>query len=203
MSYQHRGTARMSGSAIRNATAQKPSVSVIGECDQAVSAVACLEMLGFRVVLIERDMGIDRICHAIRTTDVTFVYAATAIGTDGRRDFTLLERAACAIGRAISDKRTFHAVVLRSPVPPGTGQGIVGPIVECVSGRHENIDFGVAVFADSGEEVTVPEDVFAMPISGVGAGCSQVATLIEKMVKPITKSFTVTSISAAERAAWN
>lgn len=180
-----------------------PSVSVWGKSSAAITAASCLDLLGYRVVPVTSDMSIETVRKAIQTTDITFVYAGTSQIPDGGRDFTSIEMAACAIGRAIANKRTFHAVVLRTPVPPGTALGIVGSIIECVSGRDAGEAFGLAVHAVPCEDADFPEEVFDLPANGVGAGCARTASLLRQLMAPVHPEFVFTTVPMAERSAWH
>jgi UDPglucose 6-dehydrogenase/GDP-mannose 6-dehydrogenase len=72
---------------------------------------------------------------AVLDTDITFI----AVGTpfDGEKiDLTYVREAARQIGLALKEKRSFHAVIVKSTVVPGTTDEVVRPILEQASGKR-------------------------------------------------------------------
>ncbi|HEX5587890.1 MAG TPA: UDP-glucose/GDP-mannose dehydrogenase family protein [Acidimicrobiia bacterium] len=67
-----------------------------------------------------------------------------------------------AVGAALRGATTFHTVVVRSTVPPGTCEGLVQPILEEVSGRRAGVDFGLASNPEFLRAACARED-FLMP----------------------------------------
>lgn len=82
--------------------------------------------------------------HAVIETDVTFI----AVGTpfNGREiDLSYIKEASRQIGEALKNKITYHTVVVKSTVVPGTTDGVVCPILEEVSGKKAGVDFGLGM----------------------------------------------------------
>jgi UDPglucose 6-dehydrogenase/GDP-mannose 6-dehydrogenase len=81
---------------------------------------------------------------AVISTDVTLI----AVGTpfDGRAiDLTYIREAARQIGAALREKLTYHLVVVKSTVVPGTTDHVVLPLLERASGKRAGVDFGVGM----------------------------------------------------------
>lgn len=81
---------------------------------------------------------------AVLATDVTFI----AVGTpfDGKQiDLTYIREAARQIGVALREKNSYHVVVVKSTVVPGTTDKVVLPILEEASGKRAGADFGVGM----------------------------------------------------------
>jgi UDPglucose 6-dehydrogenase/GDP-mannose 6-dehydrogenase len=81
---------------------------------------------------------------AVRDSDVTFI----AVGTpfDGTWiDLSYIREAARQIGVALRSKSSYHVVVVKSTVVPGTTDDVVRPILEEASGKRAGIDFGVGM----------------------------------------------------------
>jgi len=93
--------------------------------------------------------------QAILETDLTLL----AVGTpfDGEHiDLSFIETASQQIGDALKDKTSFHTVVVKSTVVPGTTEGVVGPLLEQHSGRKLGKDIGLGMnpeFLREGEAV--------------------------------------------------
>jgi UDPglucose 6-dehydrogenase len=82
--------------------------------------------------------------QAIQETDVTLI----AVGTpfDGTEiDLTFIKEVARQIGLALHDKNTYHLVVVKSTVVPGTTDTVVRPLLEELSGKKAGADFGVGM----------------------------------------------------------
>ncbi|MGG6267896.1 UDP-glucose dehydrogenase family protein [Leptolyngbya sp. AN03gr2] len=93
--------------------------------------------------------------QAILDTELSLI----AVGTpfDGKEvDLTYVKRVAQQIGEALKDKSTYHLVVVKSTVVPGTTDQVVLPILEAASGKKAGVDFGVGMnpeFLTEGEAI--------------------------------------------------
>jgi UDPglucose 6-dehydrogenase len=93
--------------------------------------------------------------RAVLETEISMI----AVGTpfDGREiDLTYVKQAAHQIGEALKEKSTYHLVVVKSTVVPGTTDTIILPILEAASGKKAGVDFGVGMnpeFLTEGEAV--------------------------------------------------
>lgn len=110
--------------------------------------------------LLRRNAG-DRLrassdlAEAVAETDLTLV----AVGTpfQGQAiDLSQIRAACAAVGRALRDKDSWHMVVIKSTVVPGTTENEVLPILERGSGKLAGEGFGVGMnpeFLTEGEAV--------------------------------------------------
>jgi UDPglucose 6-dehydrogenase/GDP-mannose 6-dehydrogenase len=81
---------------------------------------------------------------AVLDSDLTMI----AVGTpfDGERiDLSSIEAAAEQVGQALADKGSYHVVVVKSTVVPGTTRTVVLPILEKASGKSAGAGFGVGM----------------------------------------------------------
>jgi UDPglucose 6-dehydrogenase/GDP-mannose 6-dehydrogenase len=82
-----------------------------------------------------------------------------AVGTpfDGQEiDLKYIKIVARQIGEVLKDKDSYHLVVVKSTVVPGTSDDVVLPILEEASGKKAGVDFGVGMnpeFLKEGEAV--------------------------------------------------
>ena len=93
--------------------------------------------------------------RAVLETDVSFIAVGTPVG-DGQIDLTAVREASRQIGSALGEKATYHLVVVKSTVVPGTTEQVVLPLLEAASGKQAGVDFGVATnpeFLTEGEAV--------------------------------------------------
>ena len=94
--------------------------------------------------------------EAVFGTDVTMI----AVGTpfDGQSiDLSFIEEVSKNIGTVLRDKPSYHLVVVKSTVVPGTTDGVVLPLLERFSGKKAGPDFGVGInpeFLTEGEALS-------------------------------------------------
>jgi GDP-mannose 6-dehydrogenase len=117
-------------------------------------------------------------CHLHATTDaqaavhqseISFICVGTPSQRNGKLDLSGVERVSEDIGQALRTKSTFHWVVLRSTVLPGTTDRVVTPIVERTSGKKAGQDFAVCYNPEFLREGTAIKDFFQPPFTIVGS----------------------------------
>jgi UDPglucose 6-dehydrogenase len=83
--------------------------------------------------------------EAILQTDLTFNAVGTPSKPDGSINLQYIEQSTQEIGKVLSKKDTYHVVVVKSTVVPGTTQNTVKPILEKKSKKHCGSDFGLCM----------------------------------------------------------
>lgn len=135
---------------------------------------------------------------AVLDTDVTFLSVGTPTSKDGGCDFTFVRQASRAIGQAIALKSSYHVVVLRCSVPPGTTLDVVVPEIETASGKKLGEHFGVCFNPEFLREGVAVADFFAPPKTVVGASDKRAEATVTAIYGAIDKNVIFTSIEAAE-----
>jgi UDPglucose 6-dehydrogenase len=82
---------------------------------------------------------------AVRESELTFICVGTPSREDGSIDVSFVRQAAQQIGEALAGTSSWHAVVVKSTVVPGTTDRIVTPALERASGRRAGVELGVGV----------------------------------------------------------
>ncbi len=166
-------------------------VSVIGTGYVGLVSGVCLAEKGHQIVCVDIDQEkVDKINKAISpiyedgleallkknihvnlkaTTDLHQAVLETdlsliAVGTpfDGSAiDLKYIEEVSRQIGQALRDKPTYHLVVVKSTVVPGTTDDVVRPILEEASGKKAGADFGVGMNPEFLREGKAIEDFMA------------------------------------------
>lgn len=77
----------------------------------------------------------DNAADAVRDSELSLISVATPSNANYTPDLTAVDSVIRAIGAAIRDKPTWHTIVLRSTVPPGTTEDRVLPLLEASAGR--------------------------------------------------------------------
>ena len=225
-------------------------ISVAGTGYVGLVSGACLAEKGHQVICIDTDIGkIAKIKSGIppiyeegleailkknignsllATTDLTQAVLDTdvsliAVGTpfDGEDiDLSYVRNVARQIGEALRRKDSYHTVVVKSTVVPGTTDEVVLPILEQASGKKAGVDFGVGMnpeFLKEGEAIQdfmypdrivyggIDDQSIAVlrDIYGVFDGVDQLATNCRtaEMIKYAANSLLATMISFSNEIA--
>jgi len=83
--------------------------------------------------------------EAIMKTNVTFISVGTPSQPDGSIDLQFVKQSAQEIGTALKKKKSYHLLVVKSTVTPGTTENIVKPEIEKHSKRRCGVDFGLCM----------------------------------------------------------
>ncbi len=105
---------------------------------------------------------------AVRESEISFICVGTPSLRNGKLDLSAVQRVCGAIGEALRHKRSFHWVVLRSSVLPGTTESVVIPALEAASGKRVGDDFGVCFNPEFLREGSAVADFFDPPFTVLG-----------------------------------
>jgi len=97
---------------------------------------------------------------AVLNTDITFITVGTPSKPDGSIDLHYIENSVREIGSALSNKDSYHLVVVKSTVTPGTTENVVKPILEGSSGKKLGVDFGLRMNPEFLREGLALHDIF-------------------------------------------
>ncbi len=89
--------------------------------------------------------GTTNLSEAVEFSDITFICVGTPALPDGSQNLSYVETVARQIGEAIGSKDSYHTVVVKSTVAPGTTLGLVKPVLEKASGMEAGDDFGLGM----------------------------------------------------------
>jgi GDP-mannose 6-dehydrogenase len=106
---------------------------------------------------------------AVLETEISFLCVGTPSLRNGKLDLGHIEPVCREIGAALKKKNSFHLVVLRSTVLPGTAETIVVPALEKASGKKIGKDFGVCVNPEFMREGTAVADFLEPAMTIIGA----------------------------------
>jgi len=106
---------------------------------------------------------------AVLQSEISFLCVGTPSLRNGKLDLGHIEPVCREIGQALRKKNSFHLVVLRSTVLPGTAETIVVPALEQASGKKLGQGFGVCVNPEFMREGTAVVDFLQPAITILGA----------------------------------
>jgi GDP-mannose 6-dehydrogenase len=155
--------------------------------------------------------GLDRLIHrgvdsarlqarprAERLGDISLICVGTPSNDNGSLGLSQLERVMSEIGKLLRNANSFHVVVVRSTVLPGTVNDVVRPLLERESGKQAGKDFGICMNPEFMRETTAIHDFYHPPFTIIGAcgdrAADQVAAMYSGLKAPVER----TSILVAE-----
>ncbi|MEK6808219.1 MAG: nucleotide sugar dehydrogenase [Nanoarchaeota archaeon] len=106
--------------------------------------------------------------YAIINSNVSFITVGTPSLANGEIDLTYTIRVCESIGHALKEKNSYHLIVFKSTLFPGTVENKLIPIIESLSNKKAGIDFGVChnpEFLREGEGLS---DFFAPSLTIIG-----------------------------------
>jgi UDPglucose 6-dehydrogenase len=135
---------------------------------------------------------------AILNTEMTFICVGTPSKKDGTNDLTFVKEVTTQIGTLLKKKTSFHVVVVKSTVLPGTTHEIVLPLLEKHSGKTAGKDFGVAMNPEFLKEGVAVKDFLEPDRIVIGSYDEKTKTTMRHLYKSFTCPFVETTLSAAE-----
>ncbi|MEQ9439309.1 MAG: UDP-glucose/GDP-mannose dehydrogenase family protein [Cyclobacteriaceae bacterium] len=128
--------------------------------------------------------------HAVQNSDISIVCVGTPSQINGNIDLSYIYRVCDDIAQSLKSKDTFHTVVIRSTVVPGTIQECA-QIIESISGKKHIEEFGVASNPEFLRESTAIYDFWNPPYTIIGTNSpqseKQLDTLYETLDAPVFK----------------
>ncbi len=136
--------------------------------------------------------------QAVLDSEISFVCVGTPSLRSGKLDLSYVERVVYEIGAALKQKNSYHVIVLRSTVLPGTTESLVIPTVEKASGRRAGTDFAVCYNPEFMREGSAVADFLQPPYTVLGAQNIEHLVLARQLYEAIPSAVFETSIPVAE-----
>lgn len=162
--------------------------------------------------IIEKDVG-EMIASAVTEGRLTATHdAAVAVGdsemslicvgtpsqANGDLELQFVRRVSEEIGAAIRKKTSYHVVVVRSTMLPGTIRNIVIPTLEKAAGRSVGESFGVCINPEFLREGSAVFDFYNPPKTVIGEADSRSGDTVAEIYEGIDAPLIRTSIEVAE-----
>ncbi len=135
---------------------------------------------------------------ALKNADITFLCVGTPSLKDGSLDVSSLTEATKHIATILKDKKTWHLIVIKSTVLPGTTQQIVLPLLEQHSDKKAGTDFGLAMNPEFLKEGVAVQDFLQPDRIVIGSYDERSRTTLKELYKNFTCPIVETTLSAAE-----
>lgn len=135
--------------------------------------------------------------EAVKNTDITFICVGTPSSDNGHLNLDYIYQTAKEIGQALKYKKSFHIVVVRSTVFPGTNSKL-SEIIERESGRFRDTDFAVVSNPEFLREGTAVSDYLNPPLTVLGSTCQQAIDVMKELYSETGSPVEVVAIEVAE-----
>jgi len=140
---------------------------------------------------------------AVRSSDLTMICVGTPSRKNGSLDLRYIKKVCKGIGAALAKKATYHTVVVRSTVLPGTVRRHVIPLLEEASGKRAGEDFGVAINPEFLRESTAIKDYLEPPMTVIGEFDERSGEALASLYAPLAAPLIRRSIEIAEMVKYS
>ena len=135
---------------------------------------------------------------AVRAADLSMICVGTPSRENGGLDTDHVEKVAREIGAALRGGTSWHLVVFRSTMLPGTVEGRLLPILAEASGRAPGTGYGVAVNPEFLREGTSVRDFHEPPRTVIGALDERSGDALQPLYEGLPGPMVRTTIRTAE-----
>jgi UDPglucose 6-dehydrogenase len=140
----------------------------------------------------------DNSIKAVQDTEITLICVGTPSNPDGSINLDFIKQAAKEIGIALKEEDSYHTVIVKSTVLPGTTENIVIPIIEKYSLKKAFDQFGVACVPEFLKEGSAVNDFFFADRIVIGTDDGRTKEKIKELYAPLDRPKLFTSIKTAE-----
>ncbi|WP_319480772.1 UDP-glucose/GDP-mannose dehydrogenase family protein [uncultured Draconibacterium sp.] len=134
---------------------------------------------------------------AILNSEISIVAVGTPSSKNGHLNLQYIYSVAEQIGVALMNKDSFHIIVIRSTIMPGTCDEFAR-IVEEISGKERNKDFAIVDNPEFLREGSAVNDYFNPPLTLVGSDNRDAAEKVSLLYKHLPAEIITTNLKVAE-----
>jgi GDP-mannose 6-dehydrogenase len=135
---------------------------------------------------------------AVHESDISVICVGTPSNENGSLKLTYLENVCSEIGRALADKSSYHVVVVRSTVLPGTVLERLLPLLEEHSGKRAGADFGLSMNPEFLREGSALKDYYTPSHIVIGELDERSGDMVQQMYTSVDAPLVRTTIPTAE-----
>ena len=134
---------------------------------------------------------------AVLQSEISIICVGTPSSATGHLNLSYIYRTAEAIGEALKEKNSFHVVVIRSTVLPGTNKKL-GEIIEQVSGKKRNQAFSVVSNPEFLREGSAVKDYYNPSVTVIGGDNPKAIEKVTSLYSDLKGAIEITDIEVAE-----
>lgn len=135
---------------------------------------------------------------AIDNSELSIICVGTPSLINGSLDLRYVRRVCEEIGDALRNKNTFHVIVVRSTMLPGTTIETVIPTIESHSGKTAGKDFGVCINPEFLREGSAVFDFYHPPKTVIGESDKRSGDIVVSLNSHFDAPLIRTDIASAE-----
>ena len=154
--------------------------------------------------LIQKNVNADKLKAtqdgewAVLNSDLSFICVGTPSNGNGSLNTDYVTRVCEDIASGLARKESFHIIVVRSTLLPGSTEELIQPILEEVSGKTVGLDFGLGFNPEFLREGTSIQDFFQPPYTVLGADDDRVIETVKQVYSMVDAPMVVVPIKVAE-----
>jgi GDP-mannose 6-dehydrogenase len=130
--------------------------------------------------------------------EVSLVCVGTPSNDNGSLGLSQLNRVVTEIGQLLQKANSYHVVVVRSTILPGTLKDVVRPLLEKESGKKDGKDFGICMNPEFMRETTAIHDFHNPPFTIIGTDDERAAERVASLYSTLKAPVERTPLSVAE-----
>jgi len=135
---------------------------------------------------------------AVMGSDMSLICVGTPSQLNGNLDLSHVRKVCEQIGAAIKEKASFHVVVARSTMLPGSMSSVVIPTLEAASGKKAGVDFGVCNNPEFLREGTAVYDYYHPPKTVIGESDEKAGAMLVQLYEKMDAPLVRTNVETAE-----
>ncbi|GJJ04899.1 GDP-mannose 6-dehydrogenase [Duganella rhizosphaerae] len=135
---------------------------------------------------------------AVMGSDMSLICVGTPSQLNGNLDLSHVRKVCEQIGAAIKEKTSFHVVVARSTMLPGSMSSVVIPTLEAASGKKAGVDFGVCNNPEFLREGTAVYDYYHPPKTVIGESDEKAGAMLVELYAKMDAPLVRTNVETAE-----
>lgn len=161
--------------------------------------------------IVEKEIGeiiaeqhtLDRISatqdsvHAVMNSEISIICVGTPSTDSGHLDLGAIFKVAHQVGESLKAKNTFHVILIRSTVLPGTNEQVTR-IIEETSEKKRDKSFAVVSNPEFLREGTAVRDYYNPAYTIIGSINANAVNMVKKMYASVDAPCIVTEITIAE-----
>lgn len=195
---------------IRRVEMAEKKISIFGSGWVGTAIGKGLAELGNEVIfydVVDKDLPnfTKDISYAIDNSDVSFISVPTPTTSEGI-DLSYIKEVTKSIGKVLATKRSYHLVVVKSTVVPGTTENVVIPTLEKHSGKKAGNEIGICMNPEFLTEISgtwskdegTKKDFFTEDRIVIGGYDKKSGDVLEGVYEPLNKPIFRTDLKTAE-----
>jgi GDP-mannose 6-dehydrogenase len=135
--------------------------------------------------------------EAVKVTDISIICVGTPSSKEGHLNLEYIFKTAEQIGESIEQKDSFHVVVIRSTVMPGTNRKL-GTIIEEKSGKKRNEGFAVVSNPEFLREGSAVKDYYNPAVTVLGSDNEKALDIMSEVYSEINAPIERVDVEVAE-----